>query len=88
MHNDPAWNCRNWIVEAIRELRTEQRESQDNGHEPPVVIDEDYSQQQVKNTLSEDRELWEQGEHHFFERTILEELQRYVRFIVLEQHRH
>ncbi|TFK95188.1 hypothetical protein BDV98DRAFT_440522 [Pterulicium gracile] len=52
-HNNGEWNCRNWVVDAVRELQLDQRE---RPAEARVKINPEFSQRAILAELKEERE--------------------------------
>lgn len=69
VHNNPAWNCRKWVVDVVQELKLEQQEGQEEGRKDVLVrIDNGFSERSLKKRLKIQRDLYEEAEDHFFER--------------------
>ncbi|KAI0658439.1 hypothetical protein C8Q70DRAFT_195594 [Cubamyces menziesii] len=58
--HDKMWDCQDWLLEAIRDLKDEA-----GGW---VQIDSWFTERGLREKLREERELWERADDHFFER--------------------
>ncbi|KAH9897645.1 hypothetical protein C8Q73DRAFT_682010 [Cubamyces lactineus] len=58
--HDKMWDCQDWLLEAIRDLKDET-----GGW---VQIDGWFTERGLREKLREERELWERADDHFFER--------------------
>ncbi|KAI8974760.1 hypothetical protein BD414DRAFT_497367 [Trametes punicea] len=60
--HDRMWDCQDWLLEAVRALKEEK-----GGW---VEIDDWFTERELRERLQEEKELWEQGQDHYFERML------------------
>ncbi|KAH9912302.1 uncharacterized protein BXZ73DRAFT_56357 [Epithele typhae] len=60
--HDWEWDCQDWVVEAVRALRQEKGEW--------VSMNEGFSEATLRRELRAEKDLWEIGEDHLFERML------------------
>ena len=59
VHYDRLWDCQDWLLEAVWALKEE------SGW---VTVDEGITERKLRDALTEERELWEKADDHYFER--------------------
>ena len=53
------WDCQDWLLEVVWALKEE------SGW---VTVDEGITERKLRDALTEERELWEKADDHYFER--------------------